>query len=223
MRTALSERTREDWPPSPSDCRGRALSAPLASGTASAWPCGALAEGAVRALWHVPIGALASGGRLNLSMGAVMPDFILPKGKRSRALDLARSVLAGLDEEHAWKVTAEPVKSARSASQNAYLWAVPNKMISELTGYEAEEVHEYLLGRYFGWKDKRVPKTPRNPSGVESVPVRTTTTDEHGKRSVLSPQQFSDYVDFIQRFAAQTLGIVIPDPDPQFRQHQEAA
>lgn len=149
-------------------------------------------------------------------------EFFLPKGKRSRALELATAALAGLDESIAWKVTAEPAK-ARSTSQNAYLWAVPYKLISDATGYEVEEVHEYMLGRFFGWKDKRVPKTPRNPSGVESVPVRTTTTDEHGKRSVLSPQMFSDYVDFIQRFAAMKLGLVIPDPDPHFREHREAA
>lgn len=151
-----------------------------------------------------------------------MPNFVLPKGKRSRALKLATDVLASLDELVAWKITAEPVKSARSHSQNAYLWAVPYKLISEATGYEVEEVHEYMLGRHFGWKDKRVPKTPRNPLGVESAPMRTTTTDEHGKRSVLSIQQFSDYVDFIQRFAAQKLSLVIPDPDPNFRE-QEAA
>jgi hypothetical protein len=152
-----------------------------------------------------------------------MPGFVLPKGNRQRALALGTTVLAGLDPEIPWKVTAEPVKNERSTSQNAYLWAVPNKMISDLTGYEVEEVHEYLLGRHFGWKDKKVPKTPRNPSGVESVPVRTTTTDEHGKRSVLSPQQFSEYVDFIQRFAAQKLGLVIPDPDPMHRVHEERA
>lgn len=147
-------------------------------------------------------------------------NFILPKGERSHELELGTTELASLDESIAWKVTAEPLKT-RSQSQNAYLWAVPYKLISEATGYEVEEVHEYMLGRFFGWKDKRVPKTPRNPEGVESVPVRTTTTDEHGKRSVLSPERFSDYVDFIQRFGAMKLGLVIPDPDPMFREQRE--
>jgi hypothetical protein len=150
-----------------------------------------------------------------------MPEFILPRGSRQRALSLATQALAALDEGKAWRVSAEPVKSERSSSQNAYLWAVPNKMISDLTGYEVDEVHEYLCGRYWGWKDKRVPKTPRNPSGVESVPVRTTTTDEHGKRSVLSTQEFMDYVDFVQRFAATTLHLVIPDPDPSYMLQRE--
>jgi hypothetical protein len=151
-----------------------------------------------------------------------MTSFVLPKGPRTRELELGTMVLAELDESIPWKITAEPLKT-RSQSQNAYLWAVPYKLISEATGYEVEEVHEYMLGRFFGWRDKRVPKTPRNPEGVESVPVRTTTTDEHGKRSVLAPQAFSDYVDFIQRFGATKLGLVIPDPDPMFREQQERA
>lgn len=152
-----------------------------------------------------------------------MKPVFLPKGKRSRMVELAQLAIANLDPDEAWRITAEPVKSARSHSQNAYLWAVPYKLISEATGYEVEEVHEYMLGRFFGWKDKKVPKTPRNPEGVESVPVRTTTTDEHGKRSVLSVEVFSDYVAFIQRFGAVKLGLVIPDPDPMFREHSEAA
>lgn len=152
-----------------------------------------------------------------------MKPIILPKGKRTRAVELAQLALANLDPDESWRITAEPVKSTRSHSQNAYLWAVPYRLISEATGYEAEEVHEYFLGRFFGWKDKKVPKTPRNPLGVESVPVRTTTTDEHGKRSVLSVDQFSEYVAYIQRFGAMKLGIVIPDPDPMHQSHQEAA
>ena len=151
-----------------------------------------------------------------------MKSFVLPKGKRTRAVELAAAALGALDEDTAWKVTMEPVRSTRSHSQNAYLWAVPYRLISEATGYEVEEVHEYFLGRFFGWKDKKVPKTPRNPSGVESVPVRTTTTDEHGKRSVLSVEQFSEYVAFLQRFGAVKLGLLIPDPDPMHHQHSEA-
>lgn len=143
-----------------------------------------------------------------------MPEFILPRGSRKRALPLAVSVLEGLDELVAWKVTAEPVRNERSASQNGYLWAVPNEAISEATGFEKEDVHEYLCGRFWGWKDKKVPKTPTNRTGIESVPIRTTTTNEHGKRCVLSTIEFMKYVDFVQRFAAKKLGLVIRDPDP---------
>lgn len=141
-----------------------------------------------------------------------MPSFILPRGPRERALPLAHTVLAGLDEGAAWRVTIEPVKSTRTLAQNAYLFGVCYKMISEATGYELQEVHEYCLGQHFGWVDKKVPKRPSNRHGTYSVPRRTTTTNEKGKRAVLSTQEFADFVSFVQRFAAEKLCLVIPDP-----------
>ena len=48
---------------------------------------------------------------------------------------------------------------------------------------------------------------------MAQVPIRTTTTDADGKRSVLNKSDFADYVAFVQRFGAQH-GIYIPDPDP---------
>lgn len=143
-----------------------------------------------------------------------MPEFVIPKTNREKTIKLALAVLAGLDEKVIWKVTVAPLRNTRSAEQNAYMWAVPIKMISAKTGYEPEEVHEYLMGEYFGWKDRRVPKTPRNPKGLASIPKRTTTKDYDGKRAILPTTDFSEYVEFIQRFAAEKLGLVIPDPDP---------
>lgn len=150
-----------------------------------------------------------------------MKEFIIPGGKgRTAAIQLVMDTLLKLDPAVFWKLELTERKRIRTDAQNAYLWAVPNKMISELTGYEAEEVHEYLCGTYWGWKDKRVPKTPRNPKGFESVPIRTTTRDANGKRSVLSTTEFADYVAFVQRFAAEKLGLVIPDP---FTEQEHAA
>lgn len=138
----------------------------------------------------------------------------LPKGKRPLALKLAQSILAKLDEKEAWSITCEPVRSKRSDEQNAYLWAVPIKMLSDHTGYEPEEVHHYLCGQYWGWRDRKVPKTPRNHDGIVSEPIRTTTRNAQGKRSVLGKLEFADYVEFIQRFAAKHCSLLIPDPAP---------
>lgn len=143
-----------------------------------------------------------------------MHSFILPTHGRDKALRLAQVALSGLDEGVAWQVTIEPLKSPRTLSQNAYLWGVCYPLMSERSGYETTELHEYLLGEFYGWVDKRVPKKPSNPQGKESVPRRTTTTDEKGKRSVLSTTEFAQYIDFIQRFAAEKLMLVIPDPHP---------
>jgi len=150
-----------------------------------------------------------------------MKEFIIPGGKgRTAAIQQIMDSLLKLDPATFWKVEVSERKRDRTDAQNAYLWAVPNKMIADFTGFEVTEVHEFLLGSHFGWKDRRVPKTPRNPKGLESVPRRTTTRDENGKRSKLSTKEFGEYVEFIQRFAAQKLNLVIPDP---FTENERAA
>jgi hypothetical protein len=149
--------------------------------------------------------------------------------KRVRSGDIARShdigrvvhALEELSDDKPWRVTIEQAKSKRSNDANAYYWGVVVEMMSEATGYESEEIHEYLCGARWGWKDKRVPKTPRNPAGLESVPVRTTTTDQDGKRSVLAVMQFQEFVEFARRFAAVKLNLMIPDPDKGWKLHEE--
>lgn len=106
--------------------------------------------------------------------------------------------------------TAKPYKPTRSSEQNAYLFGVVYPPIAEAMGYTVEDIHEYMLGRHFGWVDVKVPKTPRNAEGLASVPRRTTTRDEDGKRSVLNKAEFSAFVETVQRIAAQA-GVFIPD------------
>lgn len=155
-------------------------------------------------------------------MNSILLQRVQP-GDVRRSLDIGRVVhaLEELPDDQSWRVTIEAEKSKRSNDANAYYWGVVVHMISEVTGYESEEIHEYLCGARWGWKDKRVPKTPRNPDGVESVPVRTTTTDQNGKRSVLKIMEFSDFVEFARRFAAKKLNLFIPDPDPYYAEHRE--
>lgn len=100
------------------------------------------------------------------------------------------------------EVTVKPWKKTRSSEQNALLFGVVYPPIAEAMGYSVEDVHEYMLGRHFGWVDVKVPKTPRNPEGVESRPFRTTTKDETGKRSVLTTAEFSRFLDTVERIAA---------------------
>ena len=99
------------------------------------------------------------------------------------------------------------VKS-RSNDQNALLWAM-YEPIAEAMGYDREDMHEYFCGRMWGWKDVKVPKTPRNPEGLASVPVRTTTRDENGKRNVIDAATFARFVDMVDRVAAQA-GVYVP-------------
>lgn len=107
-------------------------------------------------------------------------------------------------------VSAKRYKASRSNEQNAYLFGVCYPPIAEAMGYSVDDIHEYMCGRHFGWKDIRTPRTPQNPNGLASVPIRSTTRDEDGKRSVLNKAEFSAFVDTVQRIAAQA-GVFIPD------------
>ena len=113
-------------------------------------------------------------------------------------------------QELPYKVDGAPYKPIRSNEQNAYLFGACYPPLCEATGYETEEVHEWMCGTYFGWIDVNVPKTPRNPDGVESRPKRTTTRNEFDKRDTLDKAEFSKFVDFVHRTAAK-FGIFISE------------
>ena len=99
-------------------------------------------------------------------------------------------------------VESKPHKPTRSSAQNRYLRAVEND-IGEHVGYSMDDVHVWLLGSAFGWVDHKVPRTPRNPEGIESRPARTTTTNEEGKRAVLNKAEFAKFAAHVERIASQ--------------------
>lgn len=144
-------------------------------------------------------------------------------GNIRRSRDIGRVVqeLEALPEGKAWRVKVEEHKAERSDPQNNYYHGVVLEKIAEAWGVETEEAHEWLCGTRWGWKDKKVPRTPRNPDGLESTPRRTTTRGYDGKRSVLNKVQFEEFVEFARRFAATKLNLFIPDPDPNYLQHRE--
>lgn len=85
----------------------------------------------------------------------------------------------------------------RSNRQNRYLWGVVYKLISDEVGHSPEEIHEIL-------KDKFLPKHKIEIGNLkEEVPVSTKE---------LTTADFNEYIETIQRFAAEQLSIVIPDP-----------
>jgi len=130
---------------------------------------------------------------------------------RSEALRL----LAFAEQRHGYpmKATFDEWKEARSDPANAYLFGVCYPLIAQAKGYDVDEVHEWMCGQFFGWKDKPCPKTPTNPEGVESVPMRTTTRNEDGKRDVMAVEPFGRFIEMVQRVGAQA-GVFIPDPEP---------
>jgi hypothetical protein len=94
-------------------------------------------------------------------------------------------------------------KKTRSNEQNALLFGVYYPPIAEKMGYSVDDIHTFMAGAHFGWVDRPVPKTPRNPEGIASFPFRTTTRNEHGKRNVLSVAEFNAFLATVERIAAQ--------------------
>ncbi len=152
-----------------------------------------------------------------------MSTFILPKllGREAKVAGIAKFLLS-LSAGKAWRIEVTEERSTRSVQQCRYLNGVAYKLLSEATGYERDDISEYMCALYFGEREKRVPKSKNFPNGIELVPCRTTTTNEAGKRDVLTWDQFADYVAFVQRFAA-SKGIYIPDPDPDYNRLNEQA
>lgn len=137
-----------------------------------------------------------------------MTTFVLdPKSPNCEAVraNLHRFI-DGLSREKAWEIESKVYSSRRSVKHCRYLNGVAYRAICEATGYDRDDVSEYLCGLYFGTVPKRKPG-----KRIEDVPLRTTTTDEHGNRSVQTKPEFTAYVEFVKRFAAEH-NIAFPDP-----------
>ena len=92
----------------------------------------------------------------------------------------------------------------RSNQQNRYYWSVIIKYIVEHTGQDADDVHEYLKGKFNAVEFE----IPRKDTGevVDQARIGRTTTK-------MTTIEFMQYVEKIQRWASEFLGIAIPDPN----------
>lgn len=100
-----------------------------------------------------------------------------------------------------WRVEVSEAKPVRSNNQNRYLWGVVYPTIIQagrLDGWEAQDIHEYLLGECFGWE------TVEAFGRKRQRPIR--------RSSKLSKLEFIDFTRFIQNRMAEH-GIYVPDPN----------
>jgi hypothetical protein len=135
-----------------------------------------------------------------------MQQFVLDRGER----DLTKVVtfLSTLSPKKAWSLKVNEYHRDRTNPQNSALWGCAYKAIEESTGNEKDDLHDVFCGMYFGWKEETV------VGHRKRKPVRTTTTDENGHRDVISTMDLKQFYEFIQRKAAELLGVYVPDPDP---------
>jgi hypothetical protein len=87
--------------------------------------------------------------------------------------------------------------TVRSVQQNRYYFGVCVDLLAAHTGYTADEMHEALKWKFLIIHRDGLPDT---------VPSTANLTKD----------QFCEYIDKIQQWAARDMGCVIPDPDGMF-------
>lgn len=96
----------------------------------------------------------------------------------------------------------EPAKATRSLNANAWYWGVIVHELSEHTGYTPDEMHEFLKAKFI---PKRLSVQNGNGVIVDELVIGGTTRE-------MSKSDFSEYCESIRRWAAEDLGLNIPDP-----------
>ena len=112
-----------------------------------------------------------------------------------------RKHLAGADGN---EITAQFTKrrSKRSTKQNAFWWGVVIPILAEHTGYTHDEMHEALKAKFLGRED------------LERGLIRI------GSTAKLSTAEFVELTDRVMLWAAEELGVVIPQPEPDARKRR---
>lgn len=126
--------------------------------------------------------------------------FVLPKSDRERIADNLRAFVMSALPGKELRVEVCEYRKRRSQDQNAALWGVAYKTLSDATGNDPEDLHTFFLGEWGGWETIQV------MGQVRRVPKR--------RSSKLTTVEFADFYAFIQRRSAETVGVYVPDPDP---------
>lgn len=95
------------------------------------------------------------------------------------------------------QVVVGDIEKGRSSQQNRYYFGVVLKLISDYTGDNVNDLHEYFKEQYAPKKMTKV---------LNEKKERPMSTTE------MSTVEFNEYIERIRAFAAQELQVVIPDP-----------
>lgn len=142
-------------------------------------------------------------------------SIVLPaNAPREEAIDRLLAVAMNLAIGKSWRFKWKVAKPERSEKQNKALWGCAYRYLTKDTGNDADSMHEYFCGEFFGWKKVQV-------FGRQKLkPRRTTTTDEEGNTDIISTLRFMEFYEFIQRRMAMEYGFNVPDPDPNWKQRE---
>jgi hypothetical protein len=124
--------------------------------------------------------------------------FTIPPTDRAASINRLAQFLSECLPGKQIRVEVGQYRKRRSDEQNRALWGVAYRILSEETGNDVNDLHEFFLGEYHGWEIVDVLGQQRRR------PVR--------RSSKLNTMEFSEFYAFIQRRAAELLGVYVPDP-----------
>ena len=132
---------------------------------------------------------------------------------RSELIDMAVLEIRSLAPTRAWTVEVKRYVKTKTNKQTAALFGLAYPILARETGHGVNDWHEYFCGEHFGWVE-------RNFFGRRKLePARTLTTGYNGEPDEISAEGCASLFDFVQARAAQN-NIIIPDPDPHWRQRR---
>lgn len=102
------------------------------------------------------------------------------------------------------QVTLGPMSKRRTDRANRWYWGQILELMSVKTGHTPDELHEYCKARFI---PKRLAICDGNGVVIDDRVIGGSTTK-------LNTADMANYCEEIRRFAAEDLGLVIPDPDP---------
>jgi hypothetical protein len=136
-----------------------------------------------------------------------MGEFITTGYIRSGRLEIRRrrdmqSALKRMRDGEVF-ISIIPKRAARSQQQNRWYWGVVVELLSDHTGYTPDEIHEVLKAKFL---PKRLSVSDGNGEIKGEFVIGGTTAR-------LDKVAFGEFCESVRQWAADELGVVIPDPD----------
>lgn len=110
------------------------------------------------------------------------------------------------------EIVIERKHATRSLAQNALYWGVYCKTLADHTGYTSDEIHEILKAKFL---PKKLAIADGNGELRGEFVIGGTTTR-------LNKIEFGEYLEQIHRWAAEELGVTIPEPSEWIDRHPDA-
>lgn len=93
-------------------------------------------------------------------------------------------------------------RSQRSLDQNRWIWGVAYPLLADSLGYDRDEIEDLHYALVEKW-------------GGSHFDARMGTTVPNKRSSKLTTKEFSDFMEWLVRFAAKHCNCVIPLPDEE--------